>query len=78
MRLIHENVNNATECGSITFEWKGHVYMVGEDEDGEDFAFMQRQSLENYNNQLDGWEEAEWHDVDKPPFKFLRKERNFR
>jgi hypothetical protein len=78
MRLIHENVNNATECGGITFEWKGHVYMVGEDEDGEDFAFMQRQSLENYNNQLDGWEEAEWHDVDKPPFKFLRKGRNFR
>ena len=78
MKLIHENVNNATECGSITFEWKGHVYMVGEDEDGDEFAFMQRQTLENYNNELDGWEEAEWHDVDKPPFKFLRKERNIR
>jgi len=53
------------------------VYMVGEDDDDDRFAYMQRQTLENYNNQLDGWEEAEWHDVDKPPFKFLRKERNF-
>lgn len=78
MILIHDNVNNETECGHITFQWKGHVYFVGEDEDGEEFAFMQRQTLENYNNNRDGWEEAEWHDVDKPPFKFLKKERNFR
>jgi hypothetical protein len=36
---------------------------------------MQRQTLENYYNNRDGWEEAEWNDVGKPHFKFLKIEK---
>jgi hypothetical protein len=70
MRIIYDGTNEEGGDGSLEFEWRGHHYHIGESEDGNGFWF-QRQSMEDFENQTDGWEEATWHSTDNPPFKFF-------
>jgi len=71
MKVIYDGTNEEGGDGHLEFIWEGHRYHVGRSENGQSFWF-QRQSMDDYLNDNDGWEEATWHPADKPPFKFFR------
>ena len=57
--------------GSITFEFEGYVYYIGQLEGPP--GWFSRQTIDDYNNGRDNWEKpAGWiNENRRPDFKFL-------
>lgn len=72
MKLIYDGLSEEGGDGSLEFEWKGYRYHIGEMDNGDGFWF-QRQTMDDYINNRDNWEEATWHSTDNPPFKFFKR-----
>jgi len=75
MIILHQDIfeDDEHQDGSILIQINGFVYNIGS-LDGEEH-WIERQSLEDYNNDLDGFEYAEWFPANdkRISFKFLKK-----
>jgi hypothetical protein len=73
MRIDYQTIHEDDEAGDgcIHFEMGGYIYMIGE-MDG-DLIYIQRQLIDDYDNNCDNWEEPKWVDAGKTDFKFLNK-----
>jgi hypothetical protein len=54
-QTIHEGDDNRDGC--IHFEMGNYVYFIGDDEG---VTYIERQLIDDYNNDMDNWEQPEW------------------
>lgn len=73
MKINYQTIHQGDEpCdGGIHFEMGGYVYMIGEDED---VIYIERQLMDDNDNNRDNWEQPEWVSSKNVPlrFKFLK------
>jgi hypothetical protein len=76
MKLIHDglSIEGEEREGSITFEFEGYVYQIGDIDCSP--GWFSRQTVDDYYNDRDNHQTPTgWADENrKPDFKFLNKE----
>ena len=69
MKIISDSTNDNGGDGSLVFELNGYYYFAGNCDD--EIYYIQRQKIEDYENDLDNWEEPDWKKVGMN-FKLLK------
>lgn len=70
MRIDYQTIHQGDEDGDgcIHFEMGNYIYMIGE-MDG-DLIYIERQLIDDYNNNRDNWEQPEWLPSNNISLKF--------
>ena len=73
MRIDYQTIHEGDEAGDgcINFQMGGYVYFIG-DVDG-DCIYIERQLIDDHNNDRDNWEQPNWvsSKTKRIDFKFL-------
>ncbi len=69
MKIISDRTNDNGGDGYLSFELDGYFYAVGNLDD--EIFYIQRQKIEDYEQDLDNWEEPDWKKVGMN-FKLLK------